>query len=137
MKISLIKGLDNRFTAAYDSDHDMLKKIKAGEVYEYEYKKPRNYKFHKKFFALINLVFQNQDRYSNMEYLRRDLIIEAGYFDEHFDLQGTQQITAKSISFAKMDETEFDKLYQAVLNTIVKYFHFDKQEIEDNIQRFY
>jgi hypothetical protein len=36
-----------------------------------------------------------------------------------FDLEsGTQKKEAQSISFAKMDETEFNKLYSDVLNVI-------------------
>jgi len=58
MKITLIKQLNNTFKIAYDSDYETTKKIKVGEPYEFEFKNVRNLKFHKKFFALMNMVFQ-------------------------------------------------------------------------------
>lgn len=121
----------------HNSDWEMAKKLKPNKEYQVEIKRPRNIKFHRKFFALINMVFENQERYKNSEKLREALIIEAGYYDEWFDLQGVQHIDAKSISFAKMNEDEFSELYNRVIDVIVEHFHFDKQEILDNIEQFF
>lgn len=137
MKITLIKKLNNTFQVAFDSDYDKLKKIKHGEPYEFEFKNVRNPKFHRLYFALLNMVFQNQERYNNLDHLRRDLTIEAGYYDLRVDIHGCEVKEPKSISFASMDETEFREYYNAVLDTIVKYFHFDKKDIIDNIEQYY
>ena len=137
MKITLIKQLNNSFKIAYDSDYEKLKKIKVAEPYEFEYKNVRNLKFHKKYFALINLLFQNQERYNNLDHLRKDLTIEAGYYDLRANIHGEEVKEAKSISFASMDEDEFSEYYNAILDCIVKYFNFDKQEIIDNVEMFY
>ena len=61
MKLTLIKQLNNTFKLAYDSDYDKAKKIKVGEAYECEIKQSRNIKFHRKYFALINMVYDNQE----------------------------------------------------------------------------
>lgn len=135
-KISLVRTLSG-FKPAFDSDFELAKKIKLNEPYEYEYKKPRNYKFHKKFFALVKMVFDNQEQYTNIEHLRKDLIIESGNYDLRHDLLGVEIREAKSISFANMDETEFSELYNSVVDVIIKYFHFDKQEIADNVEQYY
>ena len=58
-EIYLVKSFDGKFTPAQDSDYEMAKNIKAGDTYKFKFSKPRNIKFHRKFFALINLVFQN------------------------------------------------------------------------------
>jgi len=137
MELYLVKQLNNSFKVAYNSDFDKIKKLKAGELYKCEVKQPRNIGFHRKFFALINMLFQNQEIYNSSDRLRKDLIIEAGYFEEWADLQGVMQREAKSISFAKMKEDEFQSLYSNVIDVIVKYFHFDRQDIIDNVEQYF
>ena len=137
MKITLIKQLNNSFKIAYDSDYETAKKIKVGEPYEFEFKNVRNLKFHKKFFALINMVFQNQEIYQNIDHLRKDLTIAAGFYDSRANLDGEEIKEPKSISFANMDNDQFSEFYNAVIDVIVQYFNFDKQDILDNIEQFY
>jgi len=135
-KIALIRTLSG-FKPAYDSDFELSKKIKLNEVYVYDFKKPINYELHKKFFALVNMVFQNQEQYTNAEHLRKDLIIESGNYDLRYDLHGVEIKEAKSISFSSMDEIVFSELYNSVIDVIIKYFHFDRQDILDNIEQYY
>lgn len=137
MKILLVKGFDNKFTCAYDSDYEKLKRIKPNEMIECEIKKKRNIKFHRKFFALMNMIYQNQERYNNIDDLREDLTIEAGYFIKRENINGEVIKRAKSISFAKMDEHEFNNFYSAVLDEIVKHFNFDKELIITNVEQFF
>jgi Protein of unknown function (DUF1367) len=136
MKLSLIKTLSG-LKPAYDSDGETYKKIPLNDILEYEVKIVRNYKFHKKYFALIELVFENQERYTNIDHLRKAIQIEAGYYTERASLQGEVIIEADSISFAKMDNVEFDKLYNSCIDVIIKYFQFDRKEIESEILNFY
>lgn len=137
MKALLVKQLNGSFMPAYDSDKDNLKRIKAGEMIEANIVKPRGIKFHRKLFALLNMLFQNQEIYKNLEDLRHDLTVEAGYYRETVNIQGEVIKRAKSISFAAMDELEFEKYYEDILNTIVLHFNFDKEEIINNLQDFY
>lgn len=137
MELYLVKQLNGSLLPAYDSDYDKAKKIKQGDTVKCEVTKPRNIKFHKKFFALMNLVYQNQERYEHIDDLREQLTIAAGYYTATYTLEGVEQQKAKSISFAAMDELEFGELYSALLDVIVKYFHFDRIEIEQNLAEFY
>jgi hypothetical protein len=136
MKLSLVKTLSG-LKPAYDSDGETYKKIPLNDILVYEVKLVRNYKFHKKLFALINLVFENQERYTNIDHLRKAIIIEAGYYSERVTLQGELIIEANSISFAQMDNAEFDTLYNRCLDVIIKYFKFEREEIEREITNFY
>lgn len=136
-KITLIKQLNNTFKLAYDSDYETAKKIKVGQEYEYEFKRPRNYRFHRKYFALLNMVFQNQERYNNTDDLRKDLTIASGYYTTRFNFEGVEVYEAKSISFASMDEIEFNEFYNACIDTIVKHFHWDRNDIIQNIEQFF
>lgn len=137
MKISLVKNLNNTFSLAYNSDYEKAKKITPGEVFTYETKKSRNIKFHRKFFAMINLVFDNQEIYTNVDDLRNDLTIEAGFFTRRFNLEGDEVKKANSISFASMDEYTFSEFYNAVLNVVIRHFGHDKEALETElIQHF-
>jgi len=137
MKITLVKQLNSTFKLAYDSDFEQAKKIKVGEFYEFSYSMPRNYKFHKKFFALLELVYQNQEAYSNKDDLREDLTIEAGYFRLTENIKGQTVKRAKSISFAQMDEAEFSEFYSAIINVVVNWLKIDKEDLIDNIQQYF
>ena len=135
--IYLVKQLNGTFIPAYDSDKELMSNIKVGEIYKYKFSKPRNIKFHRKFFALINLVYQNQEHYSSIEHLRRDLTIESGYYNVRVNkFTGEEIIEPKSISFASMDEIEFGKLYGKFLVTVIRVFGWDGEEIENNIADF-
>jgi hypothetical protein len=137
MKFTIVKQFDNSFKLAYDSDYEKAKKLKPGDLLECEIKKPRNYQFHKKYFALINMLFDNQEIYNNIDHLRHDLILEAGFYDLRNNIQGAEVKEVKSISFAKMTEEEFENLYSKTLDVIIKYFNFDKQTIIDNVEQYF
>ena len=137
MKLTIVKQLNNTFKVAYDSGYEKMKRIKVGDFLECEIRKPRNYMFHKKFFSLINLLYQNQEIYVNINDLREDLIITAGYYRNTVNFKGETVKRPISISFANMDEHEFNDLYNAVIDVIVKCFNFDKQDIIDNVEQYY
>ena len=137
MKFTIVKDFNNTFKVAYDTDYDKMKRIKVGDFLECEIKKPRNYMFHKKFFALLNMIYQNQERYNNIDHLRNDLTIEAGYYRLRDNLKGEQVYEANSISFSKMNEETFEEYYSKCLDVIVKYFNFEKQSIIDNVEQYF
>jgi len=136
-KIGLIKTENNNFIIAYDSDFEEAKKIKVGEIYVYNYSKPRNLKFHRKFFALIKMLFDNQERYINMDDLRHDLLIASGNYSLRYNFKGEEVIEPLSISFAAMDNDEFEILYNSVVDAIIKYFNFDRQDIATNVEQYF
>ena len=137
MKITIVKKLNNTFAIAYNADYELAKKLKVGVEYQCEIKRPRNYNFHKKYFALLTMLFDNQERYSNKDHLRKDLTIEAGFYTVRKNLKGVEVYEANSISFASMKQESFDDLYSKTLDVIVKYFNFDKEEIINNVEQYF
>lgn len=135
MKFHLIKTL-NGFKFAYDSDLEKGKKVKVGDIVECEIKQPRNYNFHKKFFALIELVFQNQEITDDKEDLRAYLIMKAGFYKTVQTKEGVMYLP-KSISFANMDEIEFHELYGKLLNVACNLLDLDEKTIIEEIAEFY
>ena len=108
-----------------DEDYENLQKIKVGSVVKAKIVQPRNIKFHRKFFALINaawdsLTEQQRINLRSKETFREQLLIVSGFSEPLYDLNGQKFLEkAKSISFAKMDEPAFDKVYSKVLDTIL------------------
>jgi hypothetical protein len=121
----------------YDTDLELFKKIPFDVPMEFEVKIGRNVKFHKKYFAMLNLAFENQEEFKSFEVFRQAVQIGAGYFDRAQRMHGEEVILAKSISFSKMDNEEFEKLYTSVLDTIIEYFNFPKKGFIDEMSKFY
>lgn len=121
----------------YESDFDNKKKLKIDQDYLVKIALPRNIKFHRKMFALYNLVFQNQEQYKHLDDLRRDITIEAGFYRERTNIHGELIKEAESISFANMDDDVFSQLYNRSLDVIVKYFHFDRQSVIDEVEQYF
>ncbi|WP_370609800.1 DUF1367 family protein [Citrobacter portucalensis] len=164
--------------ATPESD-DFLRQIKIGEWIHADFKRVRNYAFHKRFFKLLQLGFDywmptggaitphEQELISgfvdflcdsagrshtsvlsdaaeqylhkvavnrtndvallkSFEAFREWVTIQAGFYTEHFYPDGSRGRRAKSITFANMDETEFQQLYKAVLNVLWNWILFRK-----------
>jgi len=137
MKILVVKN-HRGLVPVYDSDYELYAKIPMNEEFEIEYTKKRNLKFHKKIFALYKLAFENQSDYRSLDDMRRDISIVSGFYDEVVNkISGEVIQIAKSISFAKMDETEFSELYEKTKDTISKWLGIDNETIENEIMQFY
>lgn len=108
-----------------DEDYDQLNKIKVGSVVKAKIVQPRNVKFHRKFFAMLNaawdcLTEQQRDNLHSKDNFREQLLITSGFVEPLYDMYGQKFLErAKSISFAKMDEPAFSEVYNRVLDTIL------------------
>ena len=100
----------------------LLKKVPMGTFVEVEIKRPRNLQFHRKFFALLHTVFDNQEKYEDFEAFRKEVTMRCGYWKEHHHLSGKVSYEAKSISFADMDELEFAELYEKAIQVLLENF---------------
>jgi hypothetical protein len=131
----LVKRNDGSYLPAYDDDKKKSDKYKSGDIIYAPVKKVRNPKFHRKYFALINMIFDNQDKFENKDKLRDYLTIKAGFYDTAITDMGIL-LTAKSISFDKMDDIEFSEMYETTLKIIEKEFGIDNESILNNLNDF-
>lgn len=108
-----------------DEDFDKLHKIKVGSVVKGKIVLPRNIKFHRKFFALIRaawdcLTESQRTNLHSVDNFREQLLITSGFSEPIYDINGKVFFErAKSISFSKMDESDFSEVYNRVLDTIL------------------
>jgi len=120
----------------FDSDYDNFKKLKRDSTLLFDIKQERNSQHHRKFFALINMVFQNQEVFQDIEHLRKELTIESGFYNEYRTFDGEVKREAKSISFSAMDQIEFNELYSRFCDTIIRVMNWDMDMIEENLESF-
>jgi hypothetical protein len=89
---------------------------------------PRNLKFHKKYMALINTALDMADTEYTAEQFRKICTIGAGYVD-WFHFEGQAIPIPKSISFASMDDSEFERLYQDTITFICQKWVLDQKQL--------
>lgn len=128
-----IRGVTEPDRKAWNRFWSAWKRKEPGEMAVMDLVFPRNYQFHKKLFALLTVGFDawepDRKRYSykgkpiqkNFERFREQVIILAGYYDQVFDLRTSKmEMVAKSISYAAMDDAQFEELYSAVVDVILR-----------------
>jgi len=121
-----------------------FQKLKLGEAVHADFKRVRNYRFLKKYFALLNLAFDQWEPgevnskfgrpEKNFDRFRADLTILAGYYESTIRLDGSVRIEPKSISFSKMSEEDFERLYSATITVLIKHV-YGPDMTEDEIRR--
>ena len=73
----------------------------------------RNLAFHRKAFALVNVIFDSSEGWETIEQLRKALTIRSGYVDKVIinPQTGETHIIPKSWAFNKMEQEEFEQLF--------------------------
>jgi hypothetical protein len=128
-EIVLTKAPNGVLVPADPQAADYIAKLKLGAAVRAQVKQQRNPRFHRKYFALLNLAFdaweptvntyKGQVVGKNFDQFRNDIVCLAGFYEMAVNLKGETRLTAKSISFANMDQGEFDGLYNATVNVIL------------------
>ena len=134
-QIELVKRSDGAFICAYNSDHELSKKVKAGDSVVAKLTVPRSVGFHRKFFALVRYTFNHMtedmyDKFPSEESLRLELTLQAGYWSKHVTIGGKEIVYPQSIRFDKMDQVTFEQLYSTIIDVILKYFHLEVDQNE-------
>ena len=119
----------------YPSDQDGKRKLKIGVDYECDIKNPRNYEYHKRFFALINLGHANTKLELPFDVYRKLMIMRAGYVKVYATDLGTLY-EADSISFGSKTQDEFQEVYSRVLDQIIKDVGLTSDEVEKELTNF-
>lgn len=149
MKAHLIKT--SRGLIPYSSESETwYNKIEIGAILSVDASTIRNYKFHKKLFALLNLAFNYWEpgeigsKYGvpakSFDRFRKDLTILAGYYHTEIRIDGSVRVVADSVSFARMDNETFDKLYNSILTIVIDKISvlntMTKEEVNNLVDKF-
>lgn len=143
MKILCI-ATENGLVPKYDRDREEYRKVKKGSEVVVSVGKERNYGFHKKFFALLSLTFDNlperlhdELNVHSVDDLLVRLKIDLGLYS--MARYGNLSIVVPgSISFGKMDEYEFEKFYRRCTHYILDNYlkGVNDKQLEEEIWRF-
>ena len=129
----------------YDSDFQMKKRLKIGTTVKCKVSNPRNYEHHKKFFALVRLTFENLPcnlaeywNIHNEEDMLRRFKRDLGYYTSTLNERGEREIEYQSISFAAMEQYEFERFYNQCIDLVLyKYIKgIDQQDLITEIENF-
>lgn len=111
---------------------DWIAKVPYGKPVNARVTLPRNGKFHRKFFSMLNVAYSNHEWpdvesqfgpvRTSFEMFRDYVTVKSGHYEYDMTPQGKLRATPKSISFSKMDQAEFDRLYSDVLDVILQEF---------------
>lgn len=144
MKINLIKTANGKLWPADEEAIDDAKDLKVGEVYAAEVKLNQNYKLLQKihvFFKHCAKYYfgdENVDKYQ-IKYTKNQLLIAAGYARTLVDPRtGHIEVTAESISYAKMKEEDRRDCYQKLVTAACKnVFHTADENTWNELMRFF
>lgn len=106
----------------------------GGEVFA-EPKRSRSIGHHRKFFALLKLVYENQEHYKSMDELLVAFKVALGHCYPIHLRSGQVAYVPKSISFAKLDQIGFDEFWDKACTLIVTKFlpGVNREELEAQV----
>lgn len=125
-----------------DNDLQLFRRLKRGAVVKVETRTPRNLRFHRKFFALLRVTFDNLPEHiassmhiESIEALLMLLKMDMGYFDV-VEIGEHHFVKTRSISFAEMDEAAFSEFYNKAVTCILNNYltRSSQADLEEAVQ---
>lgn len=137
MKILVRKTVQGLLAPTDEAGAEALRKWKAGDELWCEFRKPRFPKHHKLYFALLNIVYENQERYTSFEMFRKAVQVAAGHFDMIYTVNGEGVVSTKSIDYSSLDQVEFDRVFGEVMRVCLDNFMegTDEAELRAEVER--
>jgi hypothetical protein len=107
------------FIASDDAGKEILRKIKVGKVVKCEVTSPRNLPHHRKYFAMLTIVWQAAGDWPTVEDLLVELKIKLGITKDVVIRESGEVVKiVGSISFAAMNQEQFDKFYERSIQAL-------------------
>lgn len=127
-----------------ETDREIAKQLRLGQDVKVHISMPRNIKFHRKFFALLKLTLDNlPDKIQNtlhiysIEAMLVAVKIDLDYYDT-VKVCGRNVVKLRSISFAKMDEIQFERFYDLTVTDILSNYlrGTDRNALLQEVEQF-
>lgn len=134
-EIWMVKGEDGKFMPLNNRDKEIADKIPVMDDTCFTIKKVRNPKFHRKYFAMLQMAFDNQDEFEDFEIFRKLMEMRAG----HHVMVNTGKTTIpfhQSVAYDKLDQDDFEKLYKRVWDVLEYHYGFDNELFEAELIGF-
>lgn len=147
MRCFVVKADGGYLVPASGDDKDELDKLRNGSVYRVDIIKERNSLFHRKVLSLIRLGFNSwipeepkdgsPAPLKNYDTFRNDITVLAGFSTRVFKVDGSFELIAKSISFANMDEIEFEALFSAIADVLLGNIlsNYSREDLDEVVEK--
>ena len=125
----------SKLAAADPISAEIIANIKLRETVTASIRRPRNPKHHRKLWALLSVVFENQTAFATVEDLLNAIKLATGLFDTGKTVDGVPYVVPQSISFASMDQNRFEQWYEKALDVIMTKIVplIDRRDLESRI----
>jgi hypothetical protein len=142
-----LRKLYDKFVPIDEASAEAMEKMPPNTEFKAELTRPRNLQFHRKAFALLGVVYeawdvqerehQGQKVAKNIECLREDMTILAGYYTVEYKYDGSLRLKAKSWAFANMSEEDFGELYSKLIDVALTKIlsGYTKADIDEQVNR--
>ena len=110
----------SRLAPADAASEELLNALPTGKEVKAVITIPRNVKHHRKFFALLNVIFPHQETYPTRESLLNAIKCALGYGETITLPDGRIVLSPGSISFSKMDQNDFNAFYERAVRLITE-----------------
>jgi hypothetical protein len=124
------------FAPADEESRLLGRKFKRDEIYRADVVKPRSYQHHKLCMALLNLTYQNQDRYTNFEIFRKAVALAAGHCEVIPTIDGELLTIPGSLSYDALDEVEFTQVMAAMMTVCCVILGMNAPELEAEVSKY-
>lgn len=108
-----LEGLSERDRKAYAKFRKRVDGLGQDSI-TFTWREPRSGPYHRRFFLILNAVFDAQEQFQNDEHLLDWLKVGAGYADLLPGPKGKPVAIARSISWASLDQAEFEPIAEAI-----------------------
>lgn len=110
-----LEGLTPADDRAYTRFKKKLGLMRPGDTISFEHRFPRSPKFHRLHFAMLGLLFDNQEQFANPEDLRKWIEVGAGHCQFVPGPSGRLVALPMSIAYDSLDDAEFYEHHIKVL----------------------
>lgn len=101
-----------------DAGEAVIRKLGQGEIVTVELKRERNIQHHRKLFAMLQIILENQDAYKSVDDLLDVCKLRIGHVRTVQTKEGIVRIP-DSISFASMDQDSFNQFYDKACGWVI------------------
>jgi len=123
---------------ADDTAAAVIRKIPCGESVLVDIRRPRSHKRLRLWWATANLLFQNCDQFRSQEIAHQWMKLQAGHATVIVSkTTGEEFLVADSIAFSRLDETEFNAVWQRACKAICEHIlpTLSQPDLENEILR--
>lgn len=122
MTACLMRRTVSGLCADDDAASEVLRKLAPGDVVRVDVQRPRSHKNLRRWFALCRLLHENCEQFTSPELAHGWLKIMAGHAVQIVSkTTGEVYLIADSISFGRLDEDEFQAIWQRAMKAVVEH----------------